>query len=98
MKKKFVGVSYESDNGGWVVKVNDEDNTFTLEDSEGNSYINLSANELSGLAEFFSDILVDIGAKEQIRISNLGNSFVPTTIAPAMDMRFHPDPDGVMSL
>jgi hypothetical protein len=98
MKKKFVGVSYESDNGGWIVKVSDEDNSFTLEDSDGNSYINLSVNELSGLTRLFSDILNDVSANEEILISSLGNSFVPTIVAPVMDMRFHPDPHGVMSL
>lgn len=97
MKKKFVGVSYESDNGEWTVGV-DDNKGYCLQDVNGNQVINLSLSELSELSDLFSDILTDVGAKEPIRISNPGNSFVPTVTAATMDMRFHPDPDGVMSL
>lgn len=99
MKKKYVGVSYESNDGAWRVEREDDGNTFHVIDHlENEPLLTLTLSQLSELSEFFSDILVDIGAKEKIQISSPGNSFVSTVTQPVIDMRFHPDPDGLLSL
>lgn len=93
MKKKFVGVYYESDDSRWRIDV--EGDLFHLFDRDGDVVTTLSSDQLSTLAEFFSDILVDTGAKEPVQIANTGDGLVSTVTRP-IDMRFHPDPDGVM--
>lgn len=95
MKKKFVGVYYESDDSKWRIDV--EGDHFHLFDSDGDLVTTLLTDQVSTLAQFFHEILVDTGAKEPIQIANIGDGFVPTVSRP-MDMRFHPDPDGVMGL
>lgn len=99
MKKKYVGVSYESNDGAWRIEREDDGNTFYVIDNlENKPLLKLTLGQLLELSELFSDILVDVGAKETIQISSPGNSFVSTVTPPVIDMRFHPDPDGLLSL
>lgn len=93
MKKKFVGVSYESDDGNWRVDV--EGDHFHLFDVDNDLVITLSSTHLLELSQLFSDIITDIGIKEPVQIANTGDGLVSAITLP-MDMRFHPDPDGVM--
>ena len=92
MKKKYVGLSYESDDSSWRLEpVLDEYDLIFRDD------VSLTANvaQLISLRDLITDVLREVGAEEPVQISNMGTSFVPTVVA-KMDPRFHPDPDGVM--
>lgn len=92
MKKKYVGLSYESDDSSWRLEPFQDEYALVFKD-DTNQVANIS--ELISLRDLINDVLKEIGAEEQMQISNMGTSFVPTVVT-KMDPRFHPDPDGVM--
>lgn len=96
MKKKFVGVSYESDDGAWRVDQDCEE-FHLINHGQSEIITTLTLSQLCELSNLFSDILIDLGIKEQIQISNPGDSFVPQ-LTHTIDPRFHPDPGGFLSL
>jgi len=91
MKKKYVGLSYESDDSNWKLEpILDEYDLIFRDD------VSLTANvaQLISLRDLITDVLRDVGAEEPVEISVPGHS---VSVTPqVMDMRFHPDPDGVM--
>lgn len=105
MKKKYVGLSYESDDGYWRLEGNNplegDGDTYNLCSlskrplASDFTSTHISIPELISLRDLINGVLKDIGAEEPVEISNMGTSFVPTVVA-KMDPRFHPDPDGVM--
>jgi hypothetical protein len=95
VKKKYVGLSYESDDGVWNVEPDGD--KFDLHYSDKEWMAGITVAELISLKELITAVLAEIGADEPVQISNMGTSFVPTKTM-TLDHRFHPDPDGVMGL
>lgn len=98
MKKKFVGVSYESEAGLWkLIPLENSDNRFELSTWLDTKLV-VSAQDLLDLHDLIAGTLEDVNGVKPSRWSAVKEEIPEQVTHTVMDMRFHPDPDGLLSL